>query len=218
MWYCNKIGRECLYFKECNNVNNISNINNDFSKQFSRLNIKEILLKLKIKKVWKLEWLKINELEEKINLYKNKYIYWVYTFNDYINIIWQKIENKSFILLLSYKNKYIQSYTSFDNSLKDYDRVVLTGMLLGYSKCCSTKHFKVINNLEDAIKSDNDFDKDIFIYWIKCKLLNPFLRLYVHIPCSNICKNTIDNSEKVLKYLEWIYWDNIINYFFNVVR
>lgn len=214
--YCEKLNRNCKYLDICNSNN--FNSNKNYSTIFNPQNIENILLDIWIRKVRKIEWLKLNDLSNLISKYKDQYAYWIYTFNDSNNIIWQNINNKFFIFLISKNNKFINKFIYFDHSNKSIDRVIATWLLLWYPKCCTTTHFNNISSTEDAIEVDKNFDKNIYKDWIKCKLLNPYVKLYVHIPCSNSCLDTIYFSEKILMDLESKYWYDIVNYFFNEVN
>jgi hypothetical protein len=81
MWYCKKVNRECLYYEKCNSNSSFIKLN-EMNNIFFRFNIEKILLKIWIKKVLKIEQVKISELEKIISLYKNEYHYWLYSFND----------------------------------------------------------------------------------------------------------------------------------------
>lgn len=234
MWYCEKINRECFYYEKCNNshvekeywpkILKMLGSNSKFKKAFLRRNREKILLELWIKKVWKIEQIKLKNLASLINKYKNTYEYWSYTFNDTKykkegdKIVWINPKDKTFTLILSKDENDIKLYTKFDNSLDEKPWVVATWLLLWYPKCCVLSEYEKCRDVGHIKKINYDWDNIIFEEWIECKLLNPYIRLYLHLWCSNKCIDTIEQCEKVLKYLEKKYWEEIGDYFFNMVN
>ncbi len=225
MTYCKKINRECLYYEKCNNNSNSKNIKKSYLDVFKRKNLEKIIFELWIKKIWKLEKTRPEDLDDLIHYYKDKYFYWVYTFNDKEYVMWEKdieerkSEYKLYTLILAKDNEdYIKLFTSLDNSLNLENRLISTWILLWYPKCCVLEESKR-NKDRNYVKNIN-FVRDNFIFdeGIICKLLNPTIRLYCYRGCSNNCMNTIYICEKVLSYLEWKYWENIVDYFFNEVN
>lgn len=221
MWYCDKIKRECTFSDICNMDNNSIHVEKKYDKVFYRRNIANILFELWIKKVWKLELIKFHALWKMINKYKDKYHIWVYSFNDTYNQdeFWRIIDSKEirFTLILTKIRKYIKSYTVIDNSDKREDNVLWTWLLLWYPKCCIKSEFKKTD--VEYFKNINVVrDLPIFNDGIVCKLLNPFIRLYSHRWCSNSCIKTIEDSEKVLKYLQLEYWNDIVKYYFSYIN
>lgn len=237
MWYCKKISRECLYYEKCNSsviemkkkdyftqIFEIFFRNNRFKNTFKNYNIENALLEIWIKKIRKIEQLNIKDLPSYINKYKNKYKYWSYTFNDtkykksWNKVKWTKPKNKKFILILSNNEENIKLYTKLDNSFEDKYRVIATWLLLWYPKCCVVAEFDKCKNVEHIKNINYDWDDAIFSDGVECKLLNPYIRIYAHMWCSNKCINTIEQCEKVLNYYENKYGEEIVNYFFNMVN
>lgn len=214
--YCSTINRNCLYIKECNKKNFSINLSYK-SLIFDQTYIENYLLFIWIKKIKKIEKLDFKNLKLKISLYK--YIfnhYWSYTFNDDRSIIW-KSKNKDFILILSNYNKYIDKYIYYDHSPKLHERVINTWILLWYPSCCIKNHISSVS-IKWSYKVDKVFDRDIYSDGVSCKLLNPYLKLYVHIPCSNKCLKTIENAEKILSFLENKYGKTIVDYYFSFIE
>ena len=207
--YCKKIGRECLYYKECNLDSKTKTERDTLIRTLlsSESFIEDIWLKNGTRHVRKIEnvsFSDIPKLQEKYSHYKNM----VYSY--------QSKEKDGYTVLL-WKNEHdLKKFVVYDLDTKYYNRVVWTGLLLWYPQCCIMKHACEIQTSKDEDMCDKNW-KDIFEEdWLWCKLLSKSKRLYAHKPCSATCKKTIDICEKNLSSIKQDYGYKYVESFFNI--
>lgn len=212
--FCKKLNRECWYYDICDWRKSYK-INWLYKEHFSSQNIHKILFWLKLKPIIKRERIAIENVHKSVsNIWIDiPHEYWLCSILEWESFDEAYLKSWYVDLLIWHNKKDIKMFINYDTSDNFVKRVSWTWFLLWYPKCCIGCAVKMSLNIESLKKYEN-WEDDIFQNGGQCPLLWRAHKLYVHYPCSDKCIETINNSEKVLRYLEKKYWNAIVKYYF----
>jgi len=202
---CKKLNIECDYVKICSQTSGMP-INRHIRK------IRNIDLELlqfylfKKRRVVKKELIPLPNLKNTIQEYKDKKLnIFCYTQDGQYDLHERLYDKKyddthTFIMLIYKKREDLDHFM-----LNEFDNKNRCGNLLGYPNCCIEKYEKSETNRIKERRPHLDFiwrDKLFKGMSYTCPLINKDFQLFIHIPCSKTCLESIKMSQSILRYIE----------------
>lgn len=119
-------------------------------------------------------------------------------------------------IIIAYKNeKIFRLFWEYENSRQKKE---LCGILLGYPHCCVMNAIKERRgnpiHLDFRWKTILFPNKENYI----CPLINPVHNLFLHIPCSNTCYETIKIAQCALEYIQTKLGSSYVKAYFCYVK